>query len=156
MTLIARVQARVSTQKLIELTNINTRASGLSVNTTTLQLAVDDSISDLRTFANVAYDDTDGRHVAAAVLGVILYLKTYKLEAQADDRLEKWQKRIKDGLRMVTHNDRIKPKSSSQLTPAEESLNGIEVRPHFDTEVGFADLIPGKDERDRRLDRGIP
>lgn len=155
MALIDRVKNRVAAQKLKELTNINNRDKNPSIDDTQLGYSVDDAIGDLKTYGNVVYDDTDDRHVAAAVLGVVLYLKVYKLEGQAEDRLEKWQKRLKDNLRMVTHNNRIKPKSSSQLQPAEEAPNGEIVRPHFDTEVGFSDLIPGRDERDRRLDRGV-
>ena len=104
-------------------------------------LAVTDVEADFEVYGNIVYDDTDARHVSVAVIGVFLKLLAYKQETADVDRYEAWQERLKEGLRMVTHNNRLLPKTNSQLTPSEEAPNGAIVRPWFD-DVIMGDLIP--------------
>ncbi len=141
MALATRVQNRVRTQLLIELTNPNDKTA-TTVETTVLGYAVTDTAADFETYAGVAYDDTDARHVAEAVRGVVVRLEVNAGRAKAE-RLTEWQDRMDRMFRLRHGNDRIMPQSSSRLTPQTEAPSG-EVRPWFDLEETFNDLIPNE------------
>lgn len=140
MPLTAEVIARIPNQRLVNLTNDLPGAT--VINATILANAAADTEADLETCAGVAYDDNDPRLVAAGVRGVILYLLSYKGESRYEVKLTEWRQFLTDKLRLVTGNNRVRPRSSSRLTPAEEAPGGTIVRPWFDGEVGFGDLIP--------------
>lgn len=142
MTLPSNVTARVRTQLLIELTNPNDRAA-TSIDTAQLDLASTDVEADFRTFAGTTYDDTDARHVSEAIVGVILKLQAYMgTTPKPFEDVTEWQERLHDRLRMVTGNNRIRPKSTSELTPVPEAPGGVKVTPWFDPDSAFTDLIP--------------
>lgn len=146
MPLTTEVQNRYRTQFLIELTNPNDRGA-TTVNLAALQEASDDVEADLEVHAGTAYDNNDARHVSAAVRGVVKRLQVY--QGKAPDRdITNWQQSLRDGLRLVTGNNRVRPRSSSNLTPAEEAPGGQIVRPFFDPETAFGDLIPGTIQAD--------
>lgn len=141
MPLSTHVTNRIASQRLVELTNPGS-TSATTVNTTLLGFATADVEADFRVFANITYDDADARHISAAVHGVVLKLLTWKGEGAFHEQLERWQTWLRDGLRMVTHNDRIRPESSSTLTPGPEGGETATIRPWFDGETGFQDFIP--------------
>lgn len=155
MALIDRVKARVPTQDLIELTNKDD-TNATSIDDTVLQLAVDDAEGAFETLCGKAYDDTDKRHVAHIWQGVQFFLMIYAGETTTESsKYQEWSRKIKEELRLVTGNNRMKPKTSSKLTPADEAPGGIQVRPYFDTEDGFTDYVPespGGDRRNRFFD----
>ncbi len=93
------------------------------------------------------YDNTDARHVSAAIEGIEVKLQVYKGDSPSRQRHKDWQSMLENKLRLVTNNNRILPKSSSRLTPAEEAPGGLQVRPSFDGEESFEDLIPGQSPR---------
>ena len=155
MALIDEVTSRIPDQKLVELTNVDD-PNPTTVDTTKLGKAVTDVEADFKVFGGgITYSNADDRHVSFAVTGVVRKLQVWKLESAADDKHEAWQKSIYNHLRLVTGNNRIKPKSSSELTPAEEAPGGIIVRPHFDTHSSHADLIPGSREGTVRRSGGL-
>lgn len=154
MALVDEVQSRIVTQKIVELTNVDD-LDATTIDTTKLQKAADDVEADFKVLAGIVYDNTDARHISFAVVGVVRKLQVWKLESTADEAHERWQKSLHDRLRLVTGNDRIKPKTSSALTPAEEAPGGEILRPHFDSEESFLDLIPGQRSGVTRRSRGI-
>ncbi len=136
MALADRVTERIPAQVLTALT---AAAPGTtSADTDVLGYACDDVEADLRTWAGITYDETDARHVAAAVAGVVLRLALMKGQAEgAAQRYEDWQKALKDGLRLVTHNDRILATTRSPLRPVKETAT----EPLFNA-AWFENLIP--------------
>lgn len=148
MPLADEVTNRVRTQLLVELTNPNDR-SATTVNTTQLGRAVTDVQAAFRTYASVTYSNDDARHVEEAIVGVLLYLQMYagKTPRPARDVTE-WKRNLHDVFRLVAGgNNRVMPESSSQLTPTEEAPNGITVRPFFDPDGAWRDLVPDSSER---------
>lgn len=139
MPLATHVQNRIQTQLLVELTNPNDR-SATTVNATVLGYAVDDVSADLQIYAGVAYVDTDARHVAAAVRGVLLYLRQYAGRATGIyDEIDRWHKMLTEDLRAVAGNNRLLPRTTSVLDPTDETVNA---RPAFDPEAAWTDLVP--------------
>lgn len=150
MALITDVQNRIRTQLLVELTNPNDKAA-TTVDTTFLQRIVDDTEADFEVYGCGVFDATDARYVAQGVIGVLLRLQAYGAKIpQPALALAAWQEGLYERLRMVTGNDRIRPKTSSKLTPSPEQLGSEKVRPLFDGSGGlFEDLLPGDRVRDR-------
>ena len=68
------------------------------------------------------------------------------------EKVRDWQKKALDqGVRKTKGNNRIKPKTSSKLTPADENPSGGIVRPDFDLNESFEDFVPGRQGRRRRF-----
>ncbi len=155
MALVDEVKSRFPTEKLVQLTNVDS-TDATTINEARLLLAATDVEGDFRTLAGVVYSNADARHVSFATTGVVRKLQVWKLETAADEMHEAWQKSIHDVLRLVTGNDRIRPKSSSELTPSKEAPGGIKVRPHFDVETSHLGLIPGSREGTARRPGGFP
>jgi hypothetical protein len=155
MALVDEVKSRFPTEKLIQLTNVDS-TDATTIDDARLLLAATDVEGDFRTLAGILYNNADARHVSFATTGVIRKLQVWKLETAADEMHEAWQKSIHDVLRLVTGNDRIRPKSSSELTPAKEAPGGIKVRPHFDVEESHLGLIPDSREGLARRPGGFP
>lgn len=141
MALTDRVQARLPTELLAQLTQKDSRQPS-TIDTTVLGLACTDVEADIETFAGVAYDNDDERHVAFAIRGVLLHLRVYQGRTEgAYERLRDWQRSLDENLRLVTGNNRIRLKSSSDLTPSDEAVDGAIVRPYFDERV-IDDVVP--------------
>lgn len=156
MALATHVTNRVTTQRLAQLTS----DTGTTIDTAVLGYAVDDAIADIEMEGAVAYDDDDAVHRMMGVQGVVLYLLTYKVEVNAFERLEKWQDRLHNKLRLQGQANRVMPKSTSELTPTDEAASGEIVRPRLETRGAYGDgLIPnqGRDRgrRSRRGGRGV-
>lgn len=154
MTLLTDVKARIPTQKLVELTNVDDPSIKI-VTDARLQLAIDDAEAEFKVRTGVVYDNTDARHKTFIIIGVVRILQLDKLESSSVKNYEAWQKAL-DRLRLVTGNDRILPKSSSEKTPADESPSGTIVRPLFDVYDGFSDIIPEQHSGVTRRGRGLP
>ena len=130
MTLEADVQARTSTQLLVELTNAGD-LSATTVNAARLSLAVTDTQAEFAIETGIAYDDTNKDHTWAGCKGVIYHLFAYTArEAPAGIR-EAWSSAL---LRIAQTSGAAKPllpASSSVLEPSERPAG---VRPDFDRE----------------------
>ncbi len=133
MTLSTEVQDRYGAQRLIELTNPQA-GTATSLDSARLTKAADDVEADFRVYAQLVFDLTDARHVAIAVEGVESYLVRRLGTSSAsfrkklrDDWIESLEK-----LSKVTSRARIKPKSSSELTPSDENPTGQAITPDFD------------------------
>lgn len=138
-TLEADFKARIPADVVEQVSNDTPGETG--PDDTRISYAATDVKADFKVYANVAYDEDNAQHVSAAIYGVFLKLLTYKLESDAIDKYHTWaEERLSGFLRMQDHNNRIVPKTTSNLTPATEGP-GI-VRPWFDAEVSFRDLIP--------------
>ena len=153
MALIDEVKSRIPTQKLVELTNVDDPSIKI-ITDIRLAKAVTDTEADFEVHTGVVYDNSNAKHVNASVIGVVRKLQLDKLESSAFKNHEAWHKSL-ERLRLVTGNNRIKPKSSSKLTPAKEAPNGEIVRPHFDVEDGFGDIIPEQRSGVARRRRGL-
>jgi len=122
---------------LVQLTQHDDNLS--TVDTTVLGYAADDVEGWFLSELGFAYDETRKEHVAVAVQGVVLTLRTWHSTANPDDdqRLEDWRKGTLRGLRR-----RLGAKTSSELTPSDENPTGGTVRPRFDR-PDFNDFVPG-------------
>ena len=147
MALEDRVKERVPEQRLINLTN--DKRGVTTIDNAILGFAARDTEADLEIFAGVAFDETDKRIVVLAVEGVILHLLKFKGESRFEVKLDAWRTNLNERLRLVTGNNRIKPKTSSRLTPAVEAPGGEIVRPFFDAESSFDDVIPEQKDTGR-------
>jgi hypothetical protein len=132
MSLVTEVQARYPANRLKQLTNPGDESAS-AVDTTFLGYSATDVEAEFEIYAGVTYDGTDARHVAVAVAGVIakLYLRGEapgeKAQSLHDDYLERLQ-----ALGKVTGRDRLKPQTTSQLTPTPERTGSEVVRPWSD------------------------
>lgn len=144
MALADEVKSRVADQRLVELTNPDDR-DATTINATVLGLAVTDIGAEFKVLAGVTYSNADPRHVTYAVDGVVLKLLAYMGQSPSVAAFQSWKDTLFSRLRVVTGNNRIKPKSSSKLTPAKEAPDGAIVRPFFDINSSFGDLVPEED-----------
>jgi len=141
MALAAEVQARYPSKLLIQLTQRGDQ-SATTVNSTLLGYAVTDATYEFQNIAGVAYDGTDARHVAAAVKLVVALLHQWgetpgeKADSMMTQAIEACERVAK-----VTGRQRIRPTSSSVLTPSSELQGTEEVRPDTDREA-FDDYVP--------------
>lgn len=78
MSLSAKFQARYSASRVAALTNPDQPASTSTADTTRLDAASEDAAAEFLAVCGVAYDDTDTRHVAVAVLAVEWKLLAYQ------------------------------------------------------------------------------
>lgn len=156
MALKDEVIKRIPNQYLVNLTRPDpTSTSATTINSSLLTTVSDDVTGDFEVFGCIALDSTKKTHVTMAMQGVILKLLLYKGDdATVLQKHMQWQSDLKAHLRMITFNDRIKPKSSSKLSPAKEQLSESEVRPWFDVEETHDDLVPEHRDVSRRTLRG--
>jgi hypothetical protein len=138
MGLADHVTARIPEIVLVQLTRSTPTAT--TIDTAILGYAVADVVGDLSTYAGVVYDDTDARHVAVSVRGVVITLLAYRGESTALDRLDRWRQELADGLRRVTHGQRLLPRSTSPYTPSELPA-GATIRPETDP-AWLAEILP--------------
>lgn len=134
MALSTHVTNRLSNRRLIELTNPDD-SSAASVDTTLLGYAADDAEAWLEMLAGVAYDDDDARHVAVAISAVEFLLISWAgpqgeallRNRPGNETFEELRNRIEEQLRQlgaVTGRDRVKPQTTSNLTPTREANTG--------------------------------
>lgn len=137
MSLAARVASRLDATKLDQL---NGDSDGVS--SSTLASAVTDAIADLAEVGGMVYDDDEAKHHGIAVIGVVLYLQSYKVEANAFDKLERWHKML-ERRRQNHQGNRVMPKSTSELTPTDEAAGGEIVRPRAEPRGAMGEgLVP--------------
>jgi len=134
MALSDELTNRLSTQKLVDLTNPDTTGA-TTVDTTRRDAAIADVEGEFRTIAGVVYDNTDNRHVKIAVKGVVLYLRSYAKNAKVN--FDGFEKELK-ALRKVTANNRLLPKTNSVKTVKQDIAK---VR-DFDLNSEFRNIIP--------------
>lgn len=134
MALSDRVTARLSTTRLVSLTNPDAPHTTNTVDTTRLAAACADAEAEFEAVVGAEYDDTDTRHHAVAVLAV-----EWKLLGYSGTRDEAWTRAEKSFLEAAERlaltrggRARIAPTTNSLLTPSSEVPEGREVRPDFD------------------------
>ena len=154
MALVDSVTARVSAQRLIELTNHDER-DATTINTTVLGLAADDAEQEFQQVVGQVFDEDDAGHVQAAVQGVVYYLLLYRATYTEEmGRAEERWRHLIEQLAKVRGRNRIVPASTSVLVPSDEQRDASEsVRPDFDREN--LDALVLKPPR-RRVDLGRP
>lgn len=132
MALSDRVTERISTQRLVELTNPQDR-SATSIDTTRLGFAAQDAAAEFQVRTGVSYDDTNAVHILACVQGVIYHLHLFAGQSKTATRQAKdlWDEML-EKVKSVTGNNRILPTDNSNLTPSREDLSGGPVEPKFD------------------------
>lgn len=137
MSLSTVVQARLSTNRLVQLTNPD--GTGNTVNTTALDNAITDVEAMWPVYAQEAFDETDATHLAIGVRAVEGWLQ---LLATGED--DKWRaaEKAMQALAAVGPRARISPVSNAEATPTSERTSaGDTPRPHFDR-ARFRDVAP--------------
>lgn len=143
MALIDDVQLRISAQRLTELTNHEDPGAS-AVDLTLLQDVIDDVEADFQIYAGVTYDNTDARMLSMAIMGIIYKLQVYNGQSASQENHFNWRRDLNERLRLVTGNNRIRPKSTSKLTPRDPSTDDSgTTRPLLDPNGNLADdIIP--------------
>lgn len=136
MALSTRVTDRLSNDVLVSLTNAGapTGAAATTVNSTRLGVVCEDAAELFEDVVGVAYDDADASHYRPAVLAVHFLLLQYQgTQAEA---LELKRQEFEDAAEKLAltrgGRGRVLPQTTSELTPSDETPDGIEVRPDFD------------------------
>lgn len=145
MTLQANTTARISSQRIVNLTNPDL-PTATSADTTRLGLACGDVESDFQTYLGRDYDDDIAADVSIGVDGVVakLMMRMASGGDMANQAHDSYLERLKD------HRKRVIPKTSSLLTPtAEDRGTGNTVRPHFDRRK-FDDFVPENPQGNNR------
>ncbi len=130
MTLDADITARLSTERLAQLTNPQGRQSS-AVDTVRLALAAADVDGAFRMYAGVVYDSDNILHPELGVRGVEIYLRRYVGQDNSTTALDAWKKELQQ-LRKVSANDRFALDTQSELTVSDEAPQGRTVRPYSD------------------------
>ena len=129
MALTDKVTTRIATSRLVQLTRPEA-TNATTVDTTILAAAAADAEAIIEVKAGVEYDDTDARHVATAIEGVVLHLERYA-GRRDNDRWEAWMRDV-ESLGRVTGRDRILPETNSKMEPTEERQG---TKPDFDPQT---------------------
>ena len=133
MSLVSQVQGRYSTAALLQLTNPDDTAA-VAYDATRLAYAATDVAAEFEVLAGVAYDDTDARHVAVCVEGVVAFLM-WRVGTKGGEALANaWRKRA-ETYGKVMGRDAILPGTNSLMQPTVPGANGETVRPPFDDRV---------------------
>lgn len=120
MSLSSNVQTRYSTQYLINVSNPQ-NTGGITLDTTKFNAACTDVEAKIEVHCGVEYDDTDPRHVDAAVEGVVSLLLWRNGHGGGKERYDSFIKGLK-ALALVTGRDRIAMESDSNMTATTEPL----------------------------------
>lgn len=142
-TLATAVQARLSTNRIKELTN-ESNETATSVNSTVLEAAVSDAQAEFFRFVGQAFDATRADHIAVGVKGVLAYLYSYRGvpgDYVVDNARRDWIKAL--GTYQHTMGGAfspVSPATNSNLAPSREDNTGT-VRPAFDGR-NMTDLVP--------------
>lgn len=121
MTLQSAVTARISDELLIQLTNQDTRGTGLTVNTAVLAAAVADAQAEFSLETAITFVDTDPQHLWAGVKGVLYYLHAYSATQKENTSKLKneWLDALNKIARTLGGERRIMPKTDSQADPSQ-------------------------------------
>ena len=152
MTLQAAVQARLSTQKLVQLTNQD-NLSATAINTTVLDAAVADAQAEFTDETNLTFDITDNRHLRVGVLGVQAYLESYvNSQSQAYQEL---RREFERGLAKIAVSlgaeRRLLPSSNNTTSP---SVPRSGLKPEQDR-TRWDDFVPRQPGGSDEFDDGI-
>lgn len=142
MALSDRITTRLSTARLVGLTNPDAPQATATVDSTRLAAACADAEAEFEAVCGVAYDDTDARHQAVAVIAAEWKLIYWQGQhADVADRVRDEFLAAAERLALTRGGrSRILPQTSSQLTPSDEAPNGLTVRPDFDRQ-GMGNLL---------------
>lgn len=132
------VEAKYTEQLLIELSNSDDTAATTKDDAKIL-LACVDTIAGFQINANLIWDDTIEIQNREITWGVILTLRAYKARADDVKNLENWEEKLRTGIRLVTHNNRIQPSSDGQTLA---SLRPVGSLPDMDR-INLDSIIPG-------------
>lgn len=136
MALVDRVQARYSSQILINATNPQSTAA-VSIDTARLGFAATDVEADFA-IVGITYDNDVAMHYAVAVPGVMAKLLFYNGHMGGKEYHDSYLDRL-DKLALVTSRNRITPTTDSLLSPTEDTMGDL---PQTDRKA-FKGFIPG-------------
>lgn len=141
MALTDEVQTRYSSARLIQLTGANDQ-DATAITAAKLSAASTDVQADFLIYCATTYDNSEPKHVAVAVAGVVAKLAMWADAAgsTAETLHDNYIQRLKD-LAKVTGRDRVIPSTKSVLTPSAEQTGTETVRPDTDRD-DFEDLLP--------------
>ena len=149
MPLVDHVQARVSRQHLVQLTNQNEQ-SRTAINTGVLDAAAADAEATFLVETGLDYDDTDPLHIAVAVQGVMHFLMSYTQMAgrNVDAARQTWQNGLIRVAQTRGSERRILPQTNSTLEPSVERPGR---RPDYDRRRwdGFVPNAPAGTDGDQ-------
>ena len=136
MALIDEVKKRVTTQRLIQLTNTDS-PNATTVNDTILGTACTDASENFKVLVGVDYDNTNPIHVANIIDGVVITLMKWaeRWNKAVQEIEEGWHSRLGILRLSIGGNTRLMPQTNSELTPSTDK-RGVAtsiVRPDFDS-----------------------
>lgn len=125
------VEARVPTQRLVQLTNKNSRAA-TTIDSTTLEAAVDDTSAEFGIRAGETFDSANATHVRLAVPGVVAFLCLWNGQEDGQKQIDRFTRMCED-YRATRSNKRITPITDRTVGPSPDvSSDGTGRRPEFD------------------------
>lgn len=136
------VEARYSTQLLVELSNPDDEATTSS--SAKILKACTDVIAAFRTSACLVWLETDEQHVEEAVEGVIYRLRSFSARASDMKAWRDWREGL-EALRLVTFSNRVAP-----TTDADTARPGLPSGAGPDLGRAFShNLVPGSHPTER-------
>lgn len=132
-------QARLSTQRLVELTNPD-NSTATTVNVALLETAETDAMNDFVFRTGILFVLTDSEHLTVGVKGVVAFLYSYRglpRSTPGEAAEKEWEEACSRFARTRGALAWQSPRTNSVLQPSLEPSNN---RPYFDREN--MDLIP--------------
>ena len=145
-TWLEAVKDRMDEPTLIALTNPGKEVDGGSVDDDRLGSCIDDALGEFAARAGFDPQLTDRSHVACVVMGVVAYLKAYKIEQ--DETTDIAMIRFMGKCDKIRNTYHAPATTNSQLTSSDEVPTGRTVRPDADR-ANFRYYLPGIRELDR-------
>lgn len=144
-TLTTAVQARVATQRLVELTNKNSR-SATTVDAAVLALAETDTTAEFATYSGETYDSTIAQHVRICTMGMIAMLRSWAGQDGSETALQQFRD-DSERYAKTRNRARILPVTDRDLGPTTDlEADGTPRRPEFDrTRFERLDVAPPRD-----------
>lgn len=151
MSLSTRVQARYSSQYLVNITNPQSE-SGITIDTTKFDAAITDVEAQFEIYAGTEYDDTNDRHGVVGVELVVSLLLWRNGHGGGKERYDAAIKALKS-LALVEGRDRIAMASNSNMTATQEPIG---TKPADDRSQFAGKYVPGAPSTSPASDGYLP
>lgn len=142
MALWDQVVSRLPAEFLKSITNAE-QTTETGVNTSYGTSVATDVVADMKTFANLVYDDTNAQHVSIGIQGVLKKLQQYRGDALAvlDRSYDEWVGMLMN-LAKSRGISKLRPTATSTYTPSTPVQPGEVIEPPFDRDHFDAATVP--------------